>query len=49
MKESTLLNKNIVLSVSFKRSNDGCLSRMSLVICYNDHNKIRNGSRSQFG
>ena len=33
MKESALLNRNIVFSVSLKRLNDGYLSTMSLVTC----------------
>ena len=50
MKESALLNRNIVLSVSFKRLNDGCLSTMKLgryVTLYNNpsYSRILIGSR----
>ena len=50
MKESALLNRNIVLSVSFKRLNDGCLSTMKVgryVTLYNNpsYSRILIGSR----
>ena len=50
MKESALLNRNIVLSVSFKRLNEGCLSTMKLsryVTLYNNpsYSRILIGSR----
>ena len=53
MKESALLNRHIVFSVSLKRLNDRYLIMMSLLVVvlwfYNDHNEIRNDFRSQFG